>query len=381
MKKLIWFFLVLLLILHCKPVKEEIERYIEDGVEVIINHIEPYKIANEPTRLILEKKLTIDTEKESVAETGLTNIFYFDVDEEGNIYFGNNRPQDNYVLKFDRNGNFVTAFGRQGQGPGELQEPLFPVVTNQDEVLIMDEGKRKLFFFTREGDFIKSIPQEAGTAALFPLENGNYLRVSSVYDYQDDFLPYVLVFSLSSSDFKEVKELDRVKDPFYIKGKDNVITTGFLWSVTNTNVYFGNEERGYEINVFDLEGNLVRKIKKDYRKVRIPDEYIKEKTEDMREGWRQRVYFPEYFPPFQCGFVDDEERLFVITNEKGSRPGEFMCDIFNPEGVFIARASVTGIIDLGFIFLPPIAKKNLLYCLQEKENGYQELVVYKMQWE
>ena len=245
----------------------------------------------------------------------------------------------------------------------------------------MDEAKRKLFFFTKEGNYIKNIPQETGTAALFPMENGNYLRVGSIYDYPDDFLPYVLVFSLFSSDFKEIKELDRLKDPFYIKGKDKVISHGFLWSVTNTNVYFGNEERGYEINVFDLEGNLVRKIKKDYRKVRIPDEYIKEKKESMSEEWIQRSYFPEYFPPFQCAFTDDEERLFVITNEKGDHPGEFMCDIFNPEGIFIARASVTGIIDLEIIFLPPISKKDLLYCVQEKENGYQELVVYKMKWE
>jgi hypothetical protein len=98
-------------------------------------------------------------------------------------------------------------------------------------------------------------------------------------------------------------------------------------------------------------------------------------------GAGQGYCFPEYFPPFQCGFVDDKERLFVITNEKGSNPGEYMCDFFNPEGIFIARASVTGIIDLGIIFLPSIAKKDLLYTLQEKENGYQELVVYKMKWE
>lgn len=378
---IILLFSAFLMFVSCEPKQDKIEKYTEDGVEVIVNHLEPYKVEKEPTRLYLEAQLTIDTENESIAETGLTNIYYFDVDSEGNIFFGNDRPQENYILKFDRNGNFVTAFGRRGQGPGELREPLFPVITNQDEVLIMDEGKRKLFIFTKEGDFIKSIPQDTATVALFSLENGNYLRVSAFYDYPDDFLPYVLLFSLSSSGFKEIKELDRITLTYIMRGKEKAITPGFFWSVTKTNVYFGNEERGYEINVFDLEGNLVRKIKKDYRKVRIPDEYIKEKTEGMREGWRQRYYFPEYFPPFQCAFVDDKERLFVITNEKGSNPGEYMCDIFNPEGVFISRASVTGIIDTGIIFFSPIARKALLYCIQEKENGYQKLVVYKMKWE
>lgn len=377
MKKLIWLCLVPLLFLHCNPAKEEIEKYTEDGVEVIVNHLEPYKITNEPTRLTLEEQLTIDTEKESVAATGLTDIFYFDVDSEGSIYFGNNRPQENYFLKFDRNGNFVTSFGQMGQGPGELREPLFPVVTNQDEVLVMDEGKRKLFFFTKEGDYLKSTPQEAETVALFPLENGNYLLLSAIYDHPSDYL----VFSLASSDFKRIKELDRITHPLFVRGKEKATTPGFLWSITKANLYFGNEERGYEINVFDLEGNLVRKIKKDYRKVRIPDEYIKKRKESMNEAYIQRSYFPEYFPSFQCGFADDKGRLFVLTSEKGSHPGEYMCDIFNPEGVFITRASVDGIIDLGIIFLPPIARKDLLYCLIEKENGYQEVVVYKMKWE
>ena len=100
MKRLIWLCLILLLILYCKPAKEKIERHTEDGVEVIVNHLEPYKITNEPTRIYLEKQLTIDTETESMAETGLTNIVYFDVDSDGNIYFLNDRPQKNYIIKF-----------------------------------------------------------------------------------------------------------------------------------------------------------------------------------------------------------------------------------------------------------------------------------------
>ncbi len=382
MKKIICFYLVLLLFLYCKPTKEEIERYTEDGVEVIVNHLEPYKITNEPTHLYLEEKLTIDTEKEDIVATGLTNIFYFDVDVDGNIYFLNDKSQENFMLIFDRNGNFVTAFGRMGQGPGELQMPILPIITNQGEVLILDQGQRKLCYFTKEGDFIKSIPQEVTTIALFPLENGKYLSVSAVFDAESDYIMQY-PFSLSSSDFKLIKELDSVKFPNYLKGKkQKAINTGFLFSITKKNIFLGNEERGYEINVYDLEGNLLRKIKKDYRKVRISDEYIEEHSKGMGEIWKQRTYFPDYFPPFQCAFVDDEGRLFVITNEKGSRPGEYMCDIFNPEGIFIARAGITGIVDTPpQIYLPPIARKDLLYCIEEKESGYKEFVVYEMKWE
>ena len=200
---IILLFSAFLMFVSCGPKQDKIEKYMEDGVEVVVNHLEPYKLASRPIHLYLEEKLTIDTEKESIAETGLTNISYFDVDYEGNIFFGNDRPQENYILKFDRNGNFVTAFGRRGQGPGELREPLFPVITNQDEVLIMDEGKRKLFFFTNEGDYVKSISQDVATIAFFPLENEIYLRASVIYNYPSDYL----LIRLSCPDFRDIKDL------------------------------------------------------------------------------------------------------------------------------------------------------------------------------
>ena len=381
MKKLIYLCLALFLLLHCGSQQEKIEKYTEDGVEVIVNHLEPYKIKGEPSTLQLDEEFTIDTENEDIVKTGLTNINYFNVDSEGSIYCLNEKCFENFILKFDRYGNFLKAFGRKGQGPGELQMPILPLITSQDEIVIMDQGRSSLFFFTKDGAFIKSIPRDSYTMAMYPLENGNYLMVKVIYDPEYDYIMQY-PFSLFSSDFEEIKELDRLKFPNYRKGRKQKATPpGFLWSVTKRNVYFGNEERGYEISAYDLEGNMVRKIKKEYSKVRIPEEYIKEHSEGRSELWKQRTYFPEYFPPFQCAFTDDRERLFVITNEKGNNPGEYMCDIFNPAGIFISRASLTGIMETGLILLPPLAKKDQLYCIREKESGYQELVVYRMRWD
>jgi len=57
---------MLSLFLYCGQKQQEIERYIEDGVEVIVNHLEPYKIKGKPTNLILEEEFTIDTEKDDI---------------------------------------------------------------------------------------------------------------------------------------------------------------------------------------------------------------------------------------------------------------------------------------------------------------------------
>jgi hypothetical protein len=90
MKKLILLVLILSLLVCCGQEQEEVEIIIEDGVEVIINHLEPYKVKGEPSTFALEKEFVIDMERDDLAELGLTEIESFDINSEGKeliIYF------------------------------------------------------------------------------------------------------------------------------------------------------------------------------------------------------------------------------------------------------------------------------------------------------
>jgi len=59
--------------------------------------------------------------------------------------------------------------------------------------------------------------------------------------------------------------------------------------------------------------------------------------------YRTNCYFSNHWPPFRYLFPDDEGRLYVMTYEKGEKPGEFLYDIFNREGVFIGRTKLNNI--------------------------------------
>jgi hypothetical protein len=133
----------------------------------------------------------------------------------------------------------------------------------------------------------------------------------------------------------------------------------------------------------------VRKIKKEYRPVEIPEK-LKEKYKQMLEdssdeAFRRNTYIRNYMPPFQYFFTDEEGRLFVMTFENGENPGENMCDIYDHDGIFIGRKSLGNYYhQQDYREEEPLeirAINNLLYCLREKENGYKELVVYRMKWE
>jgi len=60
MKKIIHLVLILSIFLYCAPKQEKVEKIMEDGVEIVVNHIEPYKIKWEPSTFSLEEEFMID---------------------------------------------------------------------------------------------------------------------------------------------------------------------------------------------------------------------------------------------------------------------------------------------------------------------------------
>ncbi len=390
MKKIVFLLITLSFLFQCAAEIEDVERIMEDGVEIVINHLEPYKIKGEPSTLHLEVEFTIDTEKDEIAEAGVTDIGSYDVDSEGNIYFFQERESnENLVYKFDKNANFVTAFGKRGQGPGEIQYPFYLSITKKDEIPIQDGMRPILFIFDRNGDLIKEIKvsrlksDNIGDFTFFPLENGNYLAYGFNFDPSTNHRMDLLY--LVDSNFEKLKELDKCDygPIFRVATKKEGTPRVFVSKVSNEMIYASNEKRGYEILVYDLDGNLLKKIRKEYKPADVPDEF-KENWLINSGPYKDKLFFPNKMPPFHYFFLDDEGHLYVRTYEKGNQQNEYMHDIFNSDGIFIAKKSMAG---YGSWIYPGIslnrakAKKNRFYCIYEKESGYKKLVVSKMTWE
>ena len=380
MKKLLMLFCLLSLCFYCGPKQDAVDRIIENGVEVVINHLEPYKITGEPTILNLEEEFTIDTERDDVATTGLTDITHFDVDSEGNIYCLNETSNENFIVKFNKNGNFIISFGRKGQGPGEMNRPYHLELNHQEQIVVTDYLARKLLFFDKQGGFIKELANDLMAIRAHPLSNGKYLVWYQITERLTDEYLVQTPLSLRTSDLEEIKELDRYKLPNYrVTGKRKGTEPLFAWDVSSRRIYIGNETRDYEIWVFDLEGNLLRKIRKEYNPISIPNEYKEERLKNMPLKRKEATYFSDSFPPFQGIITDDSDRLYVMTYEKDDDTGDYVFDIFNSDGFFIGQNPIKAI-SWNSQVIAKITGKNL-YCVREKSSGYKEIVVYKMIWE
>lgn len=381
MKKLVFLISLISFLPFCVSNQEKIEKIIEDGVEVIINHIEPYTVRGEPSVLNLKKEFSIDLAREDMGEMALADTTEFDIDSEGNIYFLSRRSTENTIHKLNRYGNFITSFGRKGQGPGEIQSIREFAIDSKDNIIISDPRSRKSIIFNKNGGLIRETRFAQDAAWMFPLENGKFFAERYLTDSKQDY--FLLIYSLLNPELEEIKRLDTCKFPNpLIKGRRGVVSDPVLiWRLSNGNFYVGNEDRGYEILKYDLEGNLLRKLRKKHKPVKIPEELgIKEK--ELYERFNTKVFIPKYWPPYHSFFADDEGRLFVKTFEDGDHPGEYRYDIFNPAGIFIGRMSLniySSVREAKEVYAKAVRSR--LYCLEERESGYRELVVYKMNWE
>ncbi len=234
MKKLIYLVLILCLLFYCGPKQEKVEKIRKDGVEVVVNHLEPYKIKGEPGTLHLEREFSIDTENEEILKIGLIDIETFDVDDEANIFIIRWRSDENYIFKFNSSGDFIKSFLRFGKGPGEIEWGGTMLISPQGEVIAKDPARwiRKFLVYDREGNFLRETPLEKNYS-LIPLENGNYLV--SLYEKTPEFRKRDI--SICNSEFKDINELDTLQWPNPMNARSPVNRDRIIYGASKDKIY------------------------------------------------------------------------------------------------------------------------------------------------
>ena len=361
----------LLAIFICSPLRAE-KTQVEtvDGVQVIKNPKKPAPPKGALIKMILEEEFTIgegESEEEMFSE--MTSVA---VDNDGNIYILDRKEKK--VKVFDSAGKFVRKFGKQGQGPGEMNMPIAVQITPNNELVVEDVVNRKLMFFSSEGEFLKSIStaKAAGLAAIVLDSKGNLIGqavvpaekklIREIKKYDKDLNP---LFTIDTIDFTSI-----------IEGKINPYRLALFYVLgREDNIIYGYPEE-YEIEIFNPEGKLIRKILKEYDPVKI----TKEDQEEFMDRLpveaamiKDRIEFPKSFPAYQSFLRDDQGRIFVRTFEKGGKEREYFFDVFDAEGLYIAKIPLD--VD------PKIWKGEKLYSIKENEDGFQILRCFSIRWE
>jgi hypothetical protein len=374
MKRMIFFSLALVLTadLLVLPLlcAQKIDVKTVDGVQIISNPKKPASVKGIPTKLTLKEDLALGGSGET-AEM-FSEITAFAVDKDENIYIVDRK--EHQVRVFDRAGKLIRSFGKQGQGPGEFNQPVGIHLTPNNELMIEDGLNRRLALFTPEGKFLKNISL------------GKTLGLLNIYL---DSKGNIIGRELSTADQKfmwQVKKYDRDLNPLFtidavefqnpLAGKINPFLHMFVYTLGGKDTIIYGNPKQYEIKIFSPVGKLMKKILKDYDPVEISEEDKKEGLAKIPEsgiGLKERLEIPKYYPAYVNFTLDEEGRMFVRTYKKGKTKKEHFFDVFDADGRYIAEIRLN--ID------PGLWKNKKLYGQDETEDGYNVLKRFRVTWE
>ena len=330
-----------------------------DGITVIKNRKEP--MYSEDVFSVEEELYIGDTEGKG--NYVFNHLSYLAVDNEENIYAMD--QGETHVKVFDKNGTFVRIIGKRGEGPGELLQPneIFILDNNQ---LIIEDYIRNLTYYSLEGEYIKA----QSTTKIFPIailvnSQGKILAITNINEPDKSGKE----IGLYDENLNHLKNL--ISDP---KPKPNpqILKTfqpKINWALLKDDQIVISYKADYELQIFDAQGKLTKKITKEHEPVRITEEDKKQRVRRVSEG--RKLVVPKYFPAIHSITTDDEGRIFVRTYKKiGER--KYYNDVFDSEGRCIAKVALKDRLK--------VWKKNKLYTIEEDEEGYQKIKRYKVTW-
>jgi len=83
----------------------------------------------------------------------------------------------------------------------------------------------------------------------------------------------ILLLSITDSELKTIEVIDVFRlNKLLVAMRSIHLMPVYFWEISHGNIYIGNNQWGYEIRVFDLNGSLLKKIRKEYEPVMFPKE-------------------------------------------------------------------------------------------------------------
>lgn len=365
------FFSALILLVSCQKQKSEWKGTIEevDGVTVVTNPKEP--MYGEDV-FSLEEELSIGK-----AEGREEYLFYqvrgITVDEDERIYVLDSREA--HIKVFRKTGDYLKTMGRKGQGPGEMQLPVYIQITSKKEVMVHDTMAQRLSFFSLEGEYLRQ-KSTAKTRIFFipvKMDSQGNLIVSTVGAPPPIGGKELRIYDPNLELLTIIAQEERGKRGIFDIGKPSL----YCAVSPGDNIIWGDSKE-YVLQILNQEGDLIKKIIKEYNPVEITAEdkkkYEKQYAEPVKRG--MSLNFRAHFPAFSEISVDDEERIFVKTYEQvEGKEDLFYFDVFESGGKYITMVPIQASLNRYSIW-----KRNKLYTIEEDKEGYQVVKRYKVTW-
>jgi hypothetical protein len=323
---------------------------------------------------------------ESAGESVFAEIRQLGVADSGRVYVHDRKNKKYYI--FSPGGEFLKAFGKKGEGPGEIkwiEQARFFLV--DDQVLIGDSNS--IHYFSADGDFIRSV------------RNSYFQRRPGLFISKSEFLsaPLLMVdtrgkdaaiklYNLESGKEKVITGFNAFKGGVARSGGMVIalvargLTPMMILGFSDGRLYYGMND-SYRIAVTGLEGKEITTFGIQRQARTISDDKKREffSRRDSRTPKNMLDKIVKSMPN-RLTFFDSIEvhnrLIYVVVSQLSSEEQDNRkIDIFSPEGKYLYRGVVK--VEEGFsITAGPVIKNQHIYLALEDEEGMVRLVKYKV---
>ncbi len=223
------------------------------------------------------------------------------------------------VHMLDGDGARLGAFGRKGEGPGELLGPV-AVAVGSDAVAVADGRRHRVHFYALDGMYRNSRRIEAPDCAV--------ARPMDIATWETTFLILMECMSVerpaaSLSVERQVAALDDgALRPLVHRRQDaGTMDFGATWVLSEhpSGFVFGDAQDDC-LGIYDLDGVQLDRACHDWL-ARTPWPPGKKRELEAaleRRGSLVSVRMPDSFPPFDRVFWDDERLVYRVLEGEGS---------------------------------------------------------------
>ena len=267
--------------------------------------------------------------------------------EDGILYVYD--TANNVTFIFDKDGNFIRAFARSGQGPGEVMgQELIHLVNGK----VFIPARNGIKVFTKDGEFIQTVKQEGRpldpciflnedeiisapkTAVFLPDGKGEIIRKNIKTGEE------TLISAFSLQDWGMAQSRRQQVD---------IISIGFsplmILGYAENKLYWGMNT-SYMINVTDLNGKKISTFSVKRKSRKVSDNFKKKYFDAPNLPPEMLIQIADSFPNDISFFhrIEVHNGLVYVfvpdVDQENKRAKLKQIDIFSPDGEYLYRAQI-----------------------------------------
>lgn len=296
-----------------------------------------YENSNTPKddkfNIVLKERTVLDFNSCEKAFVSFSLLAPTQLDRDSSLFFVDSR--NSKVVKFDKNGRFITSFSNHGNGPGEFPNNFVNVFyLSDDSLYLVNHSERKIIIFETNGKFShnRTYSRESNPSGkqIF-VKNDKTIIYKTFEGMYKDVKRKLVLADISMEIFKNIFSMELEENPAEIMSGKN----SFELACSKDEIYMSvpGDFGSYLINVYDFDGNMKYKIRKHYRKVRINNDKF---GKTLKQNKISTKGMSDYERPIQSMFCDTKGRLFVRSSKDDDKKSSYFFDVFQ-KAEFINR--------------------------------------------